>query len=576
MLGHRRLSIIDPTERGTQPMISPRTGAVITYNGEVYNFREIRNELSGLGYAFVSQCDTEVVLAAYDQWGPDCVVRFNGMFAFVIYDPRSQSVFAARDRLGIKPLYYFSDGSAFSAGSELLALTALDCGQLAVNPDALSEYFGFGQIGGGQTALTRYAKLQPGHLLIFDIARQSVGVRQYWNALDYYQSAEWQSDEQTLEDELEQLLLRSIKRRLISDVPLGAFLSGGIDSSLVVALMQEASSTRVQTFTIGFDLPSMDEAPYAKRIAESLGTEHHELYVSARSVEDELISAADLYDEPFADSSAIPTMLLSRMTRENVTVALSGDGGDELFFGYLRYRAAVLYRRMLLAPLTLRKLGGSLLDATGRFRPRCWSYIMQSRDVSDMYVRMMQSYGNSLMNCQNGQSSVAALAHQTSSAIGKNRVEKWAPATDLLSYLPDDLLTKVDRASMAVSLEARVPLLDHEIVEYAARIPHVHKYRGGVSKYLLRNILNKRCPAELFDRPKKGFGIPIAPWFRKELRDWVMDQLTSNWDWTLGVVDPDRVHSLLADHMSGRANYAPVMWACIVWKSWATRAGLVG
>jgi asparagine synthase (glutamine-hydrolysing) len=596
-LGHRRLAILDLSPRGRQPMVSARTGAAVVYNGEIYNFREIRAELEQLGRRFQSGCDTEVLLAAYDEWGQACLDRLVGMFAFAVHDPRTHRIFLARDRLGIKPLYYLHDGIRFAFASELTAITALGTAPLRIVPGAAAEYLAFGCLPGELTPLEHHRKILPGHAAEYDLETRRLRVWRYWRALDFYSAAEWDAPEEVLLDQLEGLLLEAVSRRLISDVPLGAFLSGGIDSSLIVALMCRAAPERVRSFTIGFTVPSWDEAPHAKAVAAHLGTEHHELYVSPKGLEDALVRAAALYDEPFADSSCIPTAILSQMAREHVTVALSGDGGDELFFGYGRHRRAGQYMRFRRLPGPVRAAVTGAMSLVPSARLRRHARLLRSGDVGEFYAQLTGTRLPGLTPGGTGDAAARAgacgplgdaagragaqgllgdvAAREVCAAVGEDAWTKIVTATDLIAFLPDDLLTKVDRASMAVGLEVRVPLLDHRVVEFAARVPQHFKFQGGRSKHLLRRVLARHVPERLWDRPKTGFGIPLAPWFRRELRPWVEDELTARWDWTLGVIDEGEARRLIAAHMAGRGDYARWIWAFITWKSWARRVGLV-
>jgi len=574
-LGHRRLSILDLSSLGHQPMASERSGAQIIFNGEIYNYQDIRLELIQLGYTFRSSCDTEVLLAAYDEWGDQCVSRVNGMFAFAIYSPKEQRIFLARDRIGIKPLYYRLHDQDFAFASELTAILRLPIGRAALNRAALADYFAFGYLPRSLTALDHHFKLRPAHTLMYDLRRGSVKIAQYWDALAAYELPEWDHDEEQLAEEFERLATAAVRRRLISDVPLGAFLSGGIDSSLVTALMCKESREKVKTFTIGFSAREQDEAPYARRIAQSLGTDHCDQYVSPEGLERALVEAASLYDEPFADSSAIPTMVLSAMTRKHVTVALSGDGGDELFYGYTRYRNAEIYRRVLAMPRPLRWGAAQLVRLLPGYRPGMWAYVLDSADGAEMYSRIVANRQKDLIAGGGGGLVGEETAREVLSRLGMRQWKKVPPATDLLSFIPEDLLTKVDRASMAVALEVRVPLLDHHVVEFCARVPQSLKFRGGRSKYLMRKVLGKHVPRDLFERPKCGFGIPVAKWFRRELRPWVEGELLSSWAWTVDVINRKRVEQLIADHMSCRANCAPIIWACICWKRWAERVGVI-
>ncbi len=575
LLGHRRLAILDPSPAGRQPMTGARGDAHIVYNGEIYNFRELRADLEKRGHRFASQCDTEVLLAAYEEWGPSCVEHLNGMFAFAIYDAGQGAVFLARDRVGIKPLYLYHDGSRFAFASELTALTTLELAPPRIRAEAVAEYLAFGYLPADITPLVNYTKLPPGHAARYGIASRELRTWSYWKPLESYGAPELQASEEELAGRCEELLADAVARQMISDVPLGAFLSGGIDSSLVVALMRQASAEKVRTFTIGFTVPSWNEAPHAKAVAEHLGTEHHELIVSPKGLEAAMMRAASRYDEPFADSSCIPTTILAEMTRRHVTVALSGDGGDELFFGYGRHARARHYVRFRRMPAPLRAMIVALMRRSPSERTRRHGELLSSADVGEFYARLVGTRIAGLAPLPADGLVGDRAARAAHEALGAASWRKAVTAADLLLFLPDDLLTKVDRASMGVSLEVRVPLLDHRLVEFAARLPHRYKERGGRGKYLLRRVLAKHVPPVLWDRPKSGFGIPLAPWFRGELKPWVQEQLTESWDWTLGVIDRPIAQRMIADHLAGRADYARWIWAFIAWKLWAQRIGLL-
>jgi len=574
LLGHTRLSILDLSDLGHQPMVSPRTGATIVYNGEVYNFLELRRQLEAEGYQFRSQCDTEVVLAAYDRWGCSCVEHLNGMFAIAIYDPIRRQVMLARDRVGIKPVYYAQANGRLVFGSELTAVLALKQVDVELRPDAAAEYFAYNCFPRDTTPLLHHHKLRPGFCLLYDIDRETTTVNRYWDALDGYAQPPWSGDEQELADRLEALWLDAVKIRLISDVPLGTFLSGGIDSSLVTALMTRVAGGTVKTFTIGFSLPEMDEAPFARKIAEHLGTEHHEQYVTPAGLEEAMVRAVDLYDEPFADSSCIPTAVLSEMTRKHVTVALSGDGGDELHYGYVRYLRTSQYRMFSRLPGLVRRPVVALLRRSSSSRHRQWAKVLEAADLATFYSRQIAPRKDDL------------VVHPLSSLVGDQGAadaqarlpaSSWRevpPAADLIGYLPDDLLVKVDRASMGVALEVRVPLLDYRAVEFCSRIPTHMKYRNGITKCLMRRILGKYVPPELWQRPKRGFAIPIATWFRQELRPWLLDTLTGRWDWTVGQIRREHVERLIQLHLDGRGNHSAVLWALVSWRHWVHKVGL--
>lgn len=572
-LGHRRLAILDLSEMGHQPMRSPRTGTIVVFNGEIYNFLEIRKKLQDRGYTFRSNSDTEVILAAYDEWGKNCFNEFNGMFAICLYNPKTRSVLLCRDRVGIKPLYYLLNGNCLAFGSELIPLLALKVVPPELNENAQRDYFAYGYFPGELTPLHGYRKLLPGHMIEYSLNDQQCTINQYWSAIDAFNAPLLDGSEEELTDLLESLLLDSIQHQMISDVPIGAFLSGGIDSATVTALMAKVSPGNIKTFTIGFSVPEWDEAPFAKKIANHLGTEHHEMYVSPKGLEQVVSSALSVYDEPFADTSSIPTLLLSQLTRKHVTVALSGDGGDELFYGYTRYRRASQFHQFSRLPLGVRKAISGLLGKFPSHRMQGWSYVLVGSNIAEHYMRQLNWRLPALIRGEcplEGEKIIKEVYHNLKSSDWHN----LPPLADLLMYLPSDILTKVDRASMAVSLETRVPILDHRVVEFAGKLGQKFKYHNGGGKYLLRKVLSRHVPSVLWERPKRGFAIPLQNWFRNELREWVNDELLGETDWTLGVVNRELASKLVLDHFSGKADNSAVIWAFICWKNWTQRAGL--
>lgn len=574
-LGQTRLSILDLSDAGHQPMTSQRSGAVIVFNGEVYNFREIRTRLEGKGYQFTSECDTEVILAAYDEWGEPFAENFRGMFAIGIFDVRRQRLLLCRDRLGIKPLYYYSDGRQLAFASELTALAALPSLELNVCHTALRNYLRQGFIPGPLSIYDRVRKLTQGHLLLCDFKTSDPQVTKFWDPLDYYAQPRNFSNEEAILDELNDVLTQAVRYRLISDVPLGAFLSGGIDSSLVVALMRQIHTGPLKTFTIGFSEPEWDEAPAARRIAEHLGTEHHEQYLSEANVLDAVRTVGDHYDEPFADESNIPTLLLSKMTRQKVTVALSGDGGDELFWGYNHYdtRAMRWFKGLNRIPRPLRRMAAGSLKMLGPEGVRI-GQLIEFEDLPMYYMRSRiwpPGLYRDLHRCEAREDRLLAIGRQVAARLPGRDRHLLTGAMDLHCYLVDDILTKVDRASMAVALEARVPILDHHVVQLAAAIPSSFKTAGGEKKRLLRALLARYIPRSLWDRPKKGFGVPLVRWFRTSLKDWAYDELRGSGSRLCDWLDRECLEQMLSDHVSGRRNVSGLIWACLQLASWDRR-----
>ncbi|MCZ6765327.1 MAG: asparagine synthase (glutamine-hydrolyzing) [bacterium] len=575
-LAHTRLSILDISGAGHQPLISPRTGSTIVYNGEVYNFREIRDGLEKKGYSFSSECDTEVILAAYDAFGETAVQSLRGMFAFAIWDKERERLWLVRDRIGIKPLYYYWDGRQFAFASEVTALAALPSLQLEVSQDGIRQFLLNGYIPSPQSIFEGVRKLPPAHFLTLNLRNPEPRIQRYWSATEYYNSRDaFASREEALEA-LDVELSSAVEMRLISDVPLGAFLSGGIDSSLVVALMRRAHSGRLRTFSVGFSVPEWNEAPAAKRIAEHLGTEHEEFYLSEENILDAARVNSEHFDEPFADYSSIPTLALSRMTRDYVTVALSGDGGDELFWGYNSYvtKSMRLFPFLRHVPRPLRQAVGACMRLRQGSLLSDWGYRIGFSDFASFFVRPHSWLPGhySKLHRHNGDSNrLLEIGREATAQLPQNEIDLLGGVIDLHGYLVDDILTKVDRSSMAVSLEARVPILDHRVVELAARIPIAYKTAGREQKHFAKALLEKYLPRHLWDRPKMGFSVPMAQWIRGPLKEWVCDELRSDdthlHDW----LDRNELNAMLDDHLSGRRNVRTLIWACLQLAGWDRR-----
>src|SRR5437016_994585 len=523
-LSHRRLSIVDLSPRGRGPMHFADGRLTITFNGEIYNFLELREELKSAGYCFKSDTDTEVVLAAYDCWGVECLQRFVGMFAFGLWDSASHRLYLARDRLGKKPLYYSERAGRFAFASELKALLADPAFPRDVDPDALSLYLRYGYVPSPYSIFRAARKLPPAHYAVLD--GDDLTIQRYWDPIEIALSPPAQLGDAEAKERLAELLRDSIRHRLISDVPLGMFLSGGMDSSLVAALMREVSDDPVKTFTIRFENPEYNEADYAAAIARYLGTEHREETCSTSQLLALVDGLPEFLDAPFADSSALPTHLVSKIPPDHVTVALAGDGGDELFFGYPRYHALAQYGWLLRSPRAIRRAVATVVGAVPRRRFRRAKELLR-QDLSDVYSRFITCWMPSEIRELTGRPPVENPAYQDVERRLAILPPSERPALlDLITYLPEDILTKVDRASMAVSLEARAPLLDHRIVEFSLRLPFAMKWRGGTSKWLLRQVLYDRVPRKLLERPKMGFGVPLDDWFRGPLRERIATALS--------------------------------------------------
>ncbi|MCG2733741.1 MAG: asparagine synthase (glutamine-hydrolyzing) [Pseudodesulfovibrio aespoeensis] len=574
-LGHRRLSILDLSALGRQPMVSNCGRFVIAYNGEVYNFRTIRTELRALGHEFKGDSDTEVIVAGMAQWGvQEAVKRFVGMFAFALWDRGERALYLVRDRLGIKPLYYGRVANAFVFGSELKALRAFPGFCNDIDRGALSLYFRHNYIPAPHSIYQGVRKLEPGSILRVQPGGEPSVIR-YWSADEVWDrglQAPFAGSMDEGAERLHDLLADAVGLRMISDVPIGAFLSGGIDSSLVVALMQAQSSRPVKTFSIGFREQEFDEAHYAKAVAAHLGTDHTELYVTAEDMLSVIPLLPKIWDEPFADSSQIPTYCVSRLAGGHVTVSLSGDGGDELFAGYDRYFWSRRVRRLLAVPLPLRKLivaglPRSVLASLGSLgRKAAWRLDgLGCASFAELY-RFLVSHQKKPAEFVLGGFEPEAELSRNADARGDifHRMTLW----DTVSYLPDDILTKVDRASMAVGLEARVPILDHRVVEFAASLPLSMKVEKGQGKRILRKVLSRHVPDALVDRPKKGFGVPMERWLGRELRDWSESLLDQNRLVRQGYLDHQAVRRMWERFLAGDTYYCHFLWDILMFQAW--------
>lgn len=590
VLGHARLSIIDLSPAGAQPMSSASGRYVLSYNGEVYNAGELRAELEQLGHRFRGHSDTEAIVEGFAAWGvAETVTRLIGMFAFAVFDRKERVLTLVRDRLGIKPVYWGRIDGRVAFASELKAFAALPGFPPEIDRDALAAYLCTGYVPAPGCIYRGIEKLEPGTMLEVR-ADGAVRAERYWSALDVAvrgQAAPLEADDAEACASLEALLTDAVTRRMVADVPLGVFLSGGIDSSTVTALMQANSATPVKSFSIGFHEPGYNEADAAKAAAHHLGTDHTELYVSADEAQSVVPRLPQIYDEPFADVSQIPTFLVSEMTRKHVTVALSGDGGDELFAGYNRYAQGLRVARALRhlpGPLS-----GAASDLITALPPSNWDGLfallpagVRPRQAGDKLHKLAAVLGAETRDYYRVLVSPWADAWRLVPGARRPDPDPFAPGirsrfrdelswmqyADTVTYLPDDILTKVDRASMAVSLEARVPLLDHRVVEFAWRLPEDLKIRGGQGKWLLRQLLYKYVPKALVERPKMGFGVPIDAWLRGPLKAWAEDLLDPIAMSQTGYLDPAPIQEKWAEHLSGRRNWQHFLWNVLMFEAW--------
>lgn len=594
-LVHQRLSIVDLSPAGHQPMISPSGRYVIAFNGEIYNHPVLRHEIEKVAPpqgGWRGHSDTETLLAGIDAWGLEAtLMRAVGMFAVALWDRQANVLSLARDRVGEKPLYLGWQGQGqrrvFLFGSELDALKAHPAFAAAIDRGALALLMRHNYIPAPHTIHEGIAKLAPGTLLRVSLGAQEPEIQRYWDFLATAQAARARPFAGTPEqavNELEALIKESVGQQMMAEVPLGAFLSGGIDSSTVVALMQAQSNRPVKTFTIGFHEEGYNEAVHAKAVAAHLGTDHTELYVTPEEAMAVIPRLPSLYSEPFADSSQIPTFLVSELARQHVTVSLSGDAGDELFGGYERYRmTAAMWGKLSRVPRPLRQLAASTVtavpisawDRLGSFmrmervgdRLHKGAPLAASRGTDDLYRQAISHWGDPSSVVRSSTEPATILTSGDKRLHELSDVERMM-VIDSLSYLPDDILTKVDRAAMGVSLESRVPFLDHRIIEFAWRLPMSYKVRGGVTKWPLRQVLYRHVPQALIDRPKRGFAVPVHEWLRGPLRDWAEQLLSEQRLEAEGYFHPQAIRRAWAEHLTGKRNWSGRLWIVLMFQAW--------
>ena len=576
-LAQRRLSILDLSTLGHQPMHSCNDRLIIVYNGEIYNFLELKKELSD--YPFKSNCDTEVILAAYLKWGISCIDRFQGMFAIALYDRETKELFLVRDRIGKKPLYYWYENENLVFASELKPIMAHPNFKKTIRRDVIKRYMYQQCVNEPDSIFENVYKVEPGQIVKFDVkASQKLSKWKYWDIATVYHEMKSKpvGSYEEAKTELKDILRDSVKKRMISDVPLGAFLSGGYDSSLVTAIAQEASSEPVKTYSIGFNEEKYNEAKYAKEVANHLGTKHTELYIDEEAMFKMVDSIPKYYDEPFADSSQIPTMLVSELASKDVTVVLSGDGGDEFFCGYNIYDNVAQAQK---------------LDFLGRMTYGVCSIPpfkqMGLLEKLPFRVQVVAGNNNPLTKTQIGGATYISAINKMLPESGipfkfpiedKYNESNWQERRMLLdedTYLPGDILCKVDRASMKYSIESRCPILDVNVMEYSYRLPHDYKYSGGVKKRILKDIAYDYIPKSLLDRPKVGFSVPLDKWMRGALKEQLIDLCNSNYIKRQGIFDAEYINEFIADYMkkgdggSGTgSNYSRLIWSYFVFQQW--------
>lgn len=584
-LGHRRLSIIDLSPSGHQPM--KYNNYMIVFNGEIYNYQEIKERLTALGYVFSSTSDTEVILKAFDKWGTDAVHQFNGMFAFTLVDQANNKVYIFRDRAGVKPLFYYHHNGALLFASELKSFHEHPVFQKEIDTDALVLFLKYGYIPAPHCIFNNTFKLKQGHFLEIDCNTNDVKEIKYWDVYDSYNKPKLKISEEEAIEETEKLLTSSFNYRMVSDVPVGVFLSGGYDSSAVAALIQKEQKQRLKTFTIGFEDAKFNEAIYAKKVAKYLGTEHHEYYCTTKEAQEIIPDLPFFYDEPFADSSAIPTILVSKHARKEVTVALSADGGDETFAGYGKHISILKnLKKYKKIPRIIQPALGQVMKLVS---PKPFLFLGK-----DKRYRFERNYYN-LSEAFKHKISVGSLLKHSNHRLddkalnevlkvpfkelknyfdSENNLNNYNDALNTLiaidykTYMADDILAKVDRAGMSVSLEGREPLLDYRIIEFVAQLPSNLKINNNITKYTLKKIVHKFLPKELMERPKMGFGIPVIHWFRKELKSYFLEYLDKDFLQKQNIFDVEQILAMRTAYFEGKDDDFEFLWFVLMFQMW--------
>ena len=582
--GHTRLAIIDVTETGKQPMMDPDTGNVIVFNGEIYNFGEIKQSLIKKGYFFTSNSDTEVILKAYHCYGIKCLDHFIGMFALTIFDKSRNQIFMARDRAGVKPLYFYKSNDILLFSSELKAFYALPGYKKKIDVNVVADYMKHGWIPAPHTIMMDTFKFLPGNYALVDLSTLEMTFHEYWNVLDYYNKPKFNISYQDAKAELEDLLISSCEYRMVSDVPVGVFLSGGYDSSVVAAVLQSDRTDKIKTFSIGFEDKNLDEAHFAKEVATHLGTDHHEFYFNEHQILAKIDRLAYYYDEPFGDSSAMPTMLVSEMASKYVKVALSADGGDELFVGYPRYytnfdsyskfasfpfkfskhlgKTVACLSHLPISPLKRNKLEKIAEVWQEQNLNSRWRYRSEPKHFRDQELKDL--FKSDIVSISSNYDQYCLLAD------GLEPIENML-AIEYKTTLVDDMLVKVDRAMMSYSMEGREPLLDHRLTEYAARLPLGFKYDGVTPKKILKDIVHQYLPKSMMDRPKMGFGIPTEKWLKGQLKEYVLDAFDEKKLNEQKIFNINKTNELVNNFFNGTEKNAEKIWFFVVFQMWYAR-----
>jgi len=567
--GHNRLSIIDLDPRSNQPF-TYNNNIHIVFNGEIYNFKTLKDELKRRGHFFKTTSDTEVICAAYLEYGQDCVTHFNGMFAFVIYDVNKQILFGAKDRLGQKPFYYYFNGKDFEFASQVSSIQLFHK-DLTISQKSIQEYLSWNSVPSPNSIFNEVQKLEDGFSFTYDLIKHKFNSRPYWD-INYLKNNSNLDTFDIAQERLEILLTDAVKLRLFADVPVGVFLSGGIDSSLIAALAAHNSSKKVKTFSVKFNEKGYDESGFAQQVADHLNTDHHIIECDYQEGIDLIQNFSYYYDEPFADSSAIPSMLLAKHTKKHVTVALSGDGGDEAFLGYTRYDWVQSNEKIFNVPKSIRNIIAKALYPLPykNNRLKTFAQYLQLPSIEHAYVKYMTNPDVSWL--EQNVSNIELKEFQYLFNKNKNFFERVSDF-DLKTYLTWDINTKVDRASMAYSLEAPSPLLDYRVIEFAQGLPTSYKYVKGNQKRILKEILYKHVPKEIFDRPKSGFAVPLGVWFREELKDYVLTELSMKNLKCIPGIRPEVVSKIIKQHLNGKWGHQMIIWKLLVLQQWLGNNG---